>query len=79
MPGFFLSGAGPWHSEAMTESMPREVYFEFTPVGHAVRVAAVCGETGTEVVVMAPAGTARAVLEQLALRKLRWRLAQGAR
>ncbi|CEJ12183.1 hypothetical protein BN1110_02480 [bacterium YEK0313] len=79
MPGLFSFGSRAWHTVAMAESMLRDVYFEFTPIGHAVRVAAVCGETGTEVVVVAPAGTARATLEQLALRKLSWRLAQGAR
>ncbi|QCI67572.1 DUF6898 family protein [Phreatobacter stygius] len=61
----------------MAESNPREVYFEFTPIGQVVRVAAVCAETGVEVIVMGPASATRRDLEQLALRKLEWRLAQA--
>lgn len=67
-----------WQTRAMTESSPREVYFEFTPIGQVVRVAAVCAETGVEVIVMGPATARRRDLERLALRKLEWRLAQGA-
>lgn len=54
-----------------------DVYFEFTVVGGAVRVAAIDGVSGVEVTVMGPAGAARADLERLALAKLRARLARG--
>jgi len=55
-----------------------EVYFEFTSIGRQVRVAAVDGATGLEVVVMGPATATQHQLETLALRKLQMRLRQGA-
>lgn len=56
--------------------MAPPVYFEHTILGAYARVAAICGETGIEVVVMGPAHAARHDLERLALRKLQRRLAQ---
>jgi translation initiation factor 1 (eIF-1/SUI1) len=56
----------------------REVYFEFTPVGSVVRVAAIDAATGLEVTVMGPASAAQADLERLALQKLKARIAKGA-
>jgi len=53
-----------------------EVYFEFQPLGRQVRVAAIDGDTGTEVVVMGPIQASQADLQQLALRKLMKRLAE---
>jgi hypothetical protein len=50
------------------------VYFEFTPVGNVVKVAAVDAATGTEVSIVGPASASRADLEKLALQKLRARL-----
>lgn len=47
-----------------------EIYFEFTPVGAYVRVAAVCAVTGLEVVVMGPTSASQRDLEALAIRKL---------
>jgi hypothetical protein len=47
-----------------------EVYFEFTPMGGSVRVAAVCALTGLEVIVIGPASASQRDLEALALRKL---------
>jgi hypothetical protein len=52
----------------------REVYFEFTPHGRSVKVAAIDAATGTEVSVIGPVGAAQADLERLALQKLRARL-----
>ncbi len=54
---------------------PREVLFEFTVVGSAVRVAAIDADSGLEVTVMGPANAARSDMRQLALSKLRMRLA----
>jgi hypothetical protein len=54
----------------------REVFFEFTAIGGAVRVAAVDATTGIEIVVMGPASAAVADLKQLALGKLKARLAK---
>lgn len=54
----------------------REVYFEFTPVGGVVKVAAIDSETGIEVTVMGPSTASQADLERLALQKLRARLAR---
>jgi hypothetical protein len=56
----------------------REVYFEFTAIGGVVRVAAVDAATGIETVVMGPASAAVADLKQLALGKLKARLAKEA-
>lgn len=53
-----------------------EVYFEFHPLERQVRVAAIDGDTGTEVVVMGPIQASQADLQQLALRKLMKRLAE---
>ena len=54
----------------------REVYFEFTAIGAAVKVVAIDALTGTEVSVMGPARAAQADLERLALQKLKVRLAR---
>ena len=56
----------------------REVYFEFTAIGGTVKVAAIDATTGTEVTIMGPASAAQADLEQLALAKLKARLAREA-
>jgi hypothetical protein len=54
-----------------------EVYFEFQPIGNAVRVAAVDAATGVEVTIMGPLTASRADLQRLALRKLRMQQAKG--
>ena len=56
----------------------REVFFEFTAIGSTVRVTAIDSLTGTEVVVMGPAKASRADLQQLAVQKLKVRLAREA-
>jgi hypothetical protein len=56
------------------EDGPGGVYFEFTPIGTSVKVAAIDAATGTEVSVVAPAGAAQADLQRLALQKLKARL-----
>jgi hypothetical protein len=53
---------------------PREVLFEFTPVGTVTKVAAIDPATGIEVSVMGPSHASRADLQRLALAKLRKRL-----
>ena len=53
---------------------PREVLFEFTPVGTVTKVAAIDAATGIEVSVMGPSHASRADLQKLALAKLRKRL-----
>jgi hypothetical protein len=57
----------------MTE---REVYFEFTAVGGAVKVVAIDSVTAIEVTVMGPVSASKADMKQLALRKLKARLAR---
>ena len=52
-----------------------EVYFEFKPVGRQVKVTAIDATTGIEVVVVGPVQAARSDLQQLALGKLKRRLA----
>lgn len=50
------------------------VYFEFTAVGAAVKVAAIDATTGIEVTVRRPANAAKSNLERLAAAKLVARL-----
>ena len=57
----------------------REVYFEFTAIGSAVKVVAMDSVTGIEVSVMGPASAAQSDLQQLALTKLKARLAREQR
>jgi hypothetical protein len=52
-----------------------QVYFEFTAIGHSVKVVAVHAETGLEVSAIGPANAARADLQRLVLQKLKARLA----
>ena len=54
----------------------REVYFEFTTVGAAVKVVAIDSETAIEVSVMGPASASQADMKQLGMRKLKARLAR---
>ncbi len=62
----------------MTAEEPREVFFEFTVIGAVVKVVAIDAETGTEVSVIGPVNAAQADLEQLAVGKLKARLAREA-
>ena len=55
----------------------REIYFEFTPIGRSVKVAAIDAATGTEVSIVGPASAAQADLQRLALQKLMTRLKAG--
>lgn len=57
----------------------REILFEFTPVGASLRAVAIDAQTGIEVSIVAPAGTARADLQRLLLRKLKRRIDSGSR
>ncbi|MBJ6986828.1 MULTISPECIES: hypothetical protein [unclassified Devosia] len=56
--------------------MEGEVFFEFVQLGQQMRVAAIDVDSGTEVIVIAPVNTARGHMQQLALAKLRKKLAQ---
>ena len=53
------------------------VYFEFTPIGSSVKVAAIDAATGIEVSVVGPARALQADLQRLALQKLKARLKVG--
>lgn len=54
-----------------------DVLFEFIQVGQQMRVAAVDEATGVEVIVIAPVNASRNHMQQLAMAKLRRKLAQG--
>ena len=54
-----------------------EVYFEFSQLGRQMRIAAVDADTGTEVVVIAPVSATKLQMQQLALAKLRKKLAEA--
>jgi hypothetical protein len=58
---------------------PREVFFEFVSIGTSVKVVAIDAATGTEVSVIGPVGAAQADMQQLALGKLKARLAREGR
>jgi hypothetical protein len=63
--GMTMGGAAP---------SGREILFEFTIVGAAIRAVAIDSVTGIEVSIMGPANAARADLQQLLLRKLKARI-----
>ncbi|MFD2649311.1 DUF6898 family protein [Devosia albogilva] len=54
-----------------------EVYFEFIQVGQQMRVSAIDADTGTEVVVVTPLVATRTQMQQLALAKLKRKLADS--
>jgi hypothetical protein len=56
----------------------REVYFEFTAIGSVVKVTAIDSVTGIEVSAMGPTSASQADLKQLAVSKLKARLAREA-
>lgn len=53
-----------------------DVYFEFTQVGPQMRVAAIDARTGIEVIVITPVTASQIQMQNLALAKLKRRLAQ---
>ncbi|MBK8083096.1 MAG: serine hydroxymethyltransferase [Devosia sp.] len=58
-------------------SSPGRVFFEFIPLGQQMRVAAIDEATSAEVVVIAPLTATRHQMQQLALAKLKRKLAGG--
>jgi hypothetical protein len=67
-----------WRADDKPPSGPGEVLFEFTHLGGQMRVAAIDGRTGIEVIVIAPVSATQVQMQNLALAKLRRRLEQGA-
>ena len=55
-----------------------EVYFEFVQVGQQMRVAAIDAGTGIEVIVITPVSASKLQMQQVALAKLRRKLAEVA-
>lgn len=55
-----------------------EVYFEFVQVGQQMRVAAIDAATGTEIIVITPVSASKHQMQQVALAKLRKKLADAA-
>ncbi|WP_332686698.1 DUF6898 family protein [Devosia sp.] len=55
-----------------------EVYFEFVQVGQQMRVAAIDAATGVEVIVITPVTANKYQMQQVALAKLRKKLAEAA-
>ena len=60
----------------MSADVPREVYFEFTQLGSSVKVTAIDAASGVEVTVIGPATATPSHLQQLALAKLKVRMAR---
>lgn len=54
-----------------------EVYFEFTQIGGQMRVAAIDPVTTTEVIIIAPVTATRIQMQNVALAKLKRRLAEA--
>lgn len=54
-----------------------EVFFEFTQLGGQMRVAAIDAATSIEVVIIAPLTATRIQMQNIALAKLRRRLAES--
>lgn len=59
------------------EKAGREVLFELTAVGGAVRVVAIDAATGIEVSIMGPLTAPRSELQRIALQKLERRLTKA--
>jgi len=51
---------------------PRNIIIEFTPVGNAVKVSAVCEDSGREVSIVGDPKAGKTELEMLAVRKLKY-------
>jgi hypothetical protein len=54
-----------------------QIFFEFTQIGGQMRVAAIDGVTGIEVIIIAPLSATQHQMQALALAKLKRRLGQG--
>lgn len=67
-----------WKADDNKSSGPSEVFFEFTQLGGQMRVAAIDGKTGIEVIVIAPVTATQVQMQTIALAKLKRRLEQGA-
>lgn len=55
-----------------------EIYIEYKQVGQAMKVTAICAETGLEVVIMGPASAAHTHLQKIAVQKLEMQLKKEA-
>jgi hypothetical protein len=55
-----------------------EVFFEFTQLGQQMRVAAIDAATSTEVVIIAPIAASRIQMQNIALAKLRRKMAEAS-
>jgi hypothetical protein len=54
-----------------------EIYLEFRRVGNALKVTAIDGKTGVEVITFGPLSVSQHELGQLAVRKLKMRLGKA--
>lgn len=57
-------------------AVPGNIIIEFTPVGNAVKVSAICETTGKEVSIVGDRNAGKAELEMLAVRKLKYVMAK---
>ena len=57
-------------------TVPRNIIIEFTPVGNAVKVSAICEDSGKEVSIVGDRNAGKAELEMLAVRKLKYVMAK---
>ncbi len=55
---------------------PRNIIIEFTPVGNAVKVSAICEDTGREVSIVGDRNAGKTELEMLVVRKLKYVMAK---
>lgn len=59
-----------WKPNNKNEALSGSVYFEFIPIGRAVKVIAMCAVTGEEVAIVGDAKATQKELQTLALRRL---------
>lgn len=57
-------------------AVPRNIIIEFTSVGNAVKVSAICEDTGREVSIVGDRNAGKTELEMLAIRKLKYVMAK---
>lgn len=70
--------SGRGHAADADRPSPGEIYLEYLPLGHQLRVVAVDAATGVEVTVVGPSSVSAEDIGRIAARKLKRRLASAA-
>ena len=59
-----------WQQNDQCKALSEQVYFEFIPIGRAVKVVAMCSVTGEEAAIVGDARAMQSHLQNLALKRL---------